>query len=673
MPGSKGKKANSEALAEAQGSVFAGTSAELVGRTIERFEVVELLGQGSLSVVYKAWDKQNRTSVILKVVHKHLLSTIKSLKKFDQKMNALIELDSPHVGNYRDVMFVDGRIVLVMRPYIFESLEDLLSKTGHIGPERAVGIFIQVCKALEAGVEKDIQHRDLKPSNIIILDNQKYSDEIMVLDLGIARLIADENTDTKSDQYVTRTKETFGSPLYLSPEQCAGKKVDYRSDIYALGCVIYESLTGKPPFVGKNVLETAYKHMNDLPRPLGLDPSLEPISTRFEEVVSKCLAKEPEARYQTAEELRHDLELLLGASDAEWASQAFIYRASKAKRQSSFVSGLRAYTPKADISVESLIWGVGILLLVSVVVYWCWIILKPESKKYPSLDPAMLWVVQQKSKPTPVEDFGNKEEAAKVNLQSIERDIGKNCREYADALLAIVQLYHESQHWNDALTYGKALVQTTEKLEKDGQEGPAPMSECYRLVAYAAFMSGAYDEAIPAAERSLDLAKNKTALNVNNIQCLRILGDLYSRKNNLPKACDIYLRFYNLAMLEKEQHANMYWDACTKLGDIYRRQNNIPEAEKYYKQGLDWWRSHGTPETPWAAKALYGYSLILFNQNRFKEAEEYIKEAVNLTKKGSNADPSVVGAVRKLYIDILWHTNVMDALAVQMGDPDKEK
>ncbi|MBS2006900.1 MAG: protein kinase [Cyanobacteria bacterium SZAS TMP-1] len=674
MPGGKDKTKGPRESAKETG-IFSGSGGELVGKEIDRFEVVELLGQGSLSTAYKAWDKQNRTTVILKVVHKHLLSVIKNYKKFEQKVRQLINLDDPNIASYKDVMYVDGRVILISRPLIFESLEDLLSKTGHIGPERAVGIFIQVCKALEAAAQSDIQHRDLKPSNIVILDNQKYSDEIMVMDLGIAKIIAEENSDTRTDQYVTRTRETFGSPLYLSPEQCAGKKVDYRSDIYSLGCVIYESLTGKPPFVGKNVLETAYKHMNDTPRPLGLDPSLEPISTRFEEVVSKCLAKEPEARYQSAEELRNDLELLLGASDAEWATQAYIYRAAatKKKRGGGAGGGLRAYTPKTTISIESGIWGVGIVLLVGVVAYWCWIILKPENKKYPTLDPNMLWVVQIKAKPTPVEDFGNKEEAAKVNLQSIERDIGKNCREYADALLAIVQLYHESQHWTDALTYGKNLVQTTEQLEKDGQEGPAPMSECYRLVAYAAFNAGAYDEAVPAAERSLELAKNKAALNVNNIQCLRILGDLYSRKNNLPKACDIYLRFYNASQTEKEQHPNMFWDACTKLGDIYRRQNNLPEAEKYYKQGIEWWRSHGTPETPWAAKALYGYALILYTETKYKEAEEYIKEAVNLTRKGSNADPAIVGAVRKLYIDILWRTNVMDALAVQMGDPDKEK
>ncbi len=222
-PNAKDKDKDREREIEEESGLFSGSGSDLVGKTIDRFEVVEMLGQGSLSTAYKAWDKQNRTTVIMKVVHKHLLTVIKNPKKFEQKVRQLISLEDPHISSYRDLMFVDGRVILISRPLIFESLEDLLSKTGHIGPERAVGIFVQVCKALEAAAKSDIQHRDLKPSNIIILDNQKYSDEIMVMDLGIAKIIADENSDTRSDQYITRTRETFGSPLYLSPEQCAGK------------------------------------------------------------------------------------------------------------------------------------------------------------------------------------------------------------------------------------------------------------------------------------------------------------------------------------------------------------------------------------------------------------------------------------------------------------------
>jgi len=649
-------------------SLFGGGES-LVGKTIDRFDIQEQLGEGSLSIVYRAHDKQSRGSVVIKIIHKQLLSSIKNLKKFEQKLRILLALDDPHICSYRDVVIVEGRVILVLRPMVFESLEDLLSKTGHIGPDRAISIFSQVCKALAAALKQDILHRDIKPSNILILDNQKFADDIMVMDFGIAKIIQDESAEHKTDQYMTRSKETFGSPLYLSPEQCAGKKIDNRSDIYSLGCVMYESLTGKPPFVGKNVLETAYKHMNDTPRPLGLDPSLEPVATRLEEVVAKCLAKDPDNRYQLPEQLYHDLELVLSATDTEWANSANVYKEMvPRKKRSQAGPGGRG----KRFSVESTIWIAGIFLLIGVVAFWSWIILKPESKKYPNFDNNLLWNVRLQNKPTPVEDFGNKEEAAKVNLQSIERDIGVNCREYADALLALVTLYHESQHWSDALTYGKKLTQATEKLEKDGQEGPCQLSECYRLVAYAAFNGGENDEAVPAAEKSLELAAGKQTLNTSNIQCLRILGDIYSRKNNLIKATEIYKRFYNLADVEKEQHSSFYWDACSKLADVERRDGQLKDAIRNYKQGIDWWKAHGNPDTPWAPKAFYGYALSLYATGQYKDAEDVLKEATSLCKKIGPGDPALTGAIRKLYIDTLYHTNMLHAISVQLGEGEEK-
>src|SRR5208283_864197 len=119
MPGGKEKSKSTKDAAK-ESTLFSGSGGELVGKTIDRFEVVELLGQGSLSTAYKAWDKQNRTTVILKVVHKHLLPAIRNFKKFEQKVRQLINLEDPHIASYRDLMFVDGRVILISRPLIFE-------------------------------------------------------------------------------------------------------------------------------------------------------------------------------------------------------------------------------------------------------------------------------------------------------------------------------------------------------------------------------------------------------------------------------------------------------------------------------------------------------------------------------------------------------------------------
>ena len=284
MPTNANKKtgtAKNAGNTKKEASIFGNTPESPIGKVIGKFEIRELLGESSIATLYGALDKQTRKNVTLKVVHKNLLPTIRNQKKLEQKLRQVFAVEDPHVFSYRDVLFADGRMVLVASSQEFESLEDLLSKTGHIGPERAIGIFINVARALEACHKRDIVHRDLKPSNILIVDDGQYQDQVKVSDFSIAKLIADETSDGRPDQYMTRGRETFVSPLYLSPEQCSGKKVDARSDIYSLGCVMYEALTGKPPFVGKNVLETAYKHMNDSPRPLGLDTALEPMSTRL--------------------------------------------------------------------------------------------------------------------------------------------------------------------------------------------------------------------------------------------------------------------------------------------------------------------------------------------------------------------------------------------------------
>ena len=123
-PGAKNPKAKDSSL-------FGGGES-LVGKTIDRFEIEEQLGEGSLSVVYRAHDNESQGTVVIKIIHKQLLSSIKNLKKFEQKLRSLMALDDPHICTYRDVVIVEGRVILVIRPMVFESLEDLLSKTGHL-------------------------------------------------------------------------------------------------------------------------------------------------------------------------------------------------------------------------------------------------------------------------------------------------------------------------------------------------------------------------------------------------------------------------------------------------------------------------------------------------------------------------------------------------------------
>ncbi|HEY9715618.1 MAG TPA: serine/threonine-protein kinase, partial [Chroococcales cyanobacterium] len=307
----------------------------LLGKTMgNRWEITEFLGEGSMSSVYKAQELQTGDIVVLKILHNHLVANAKSLKRFEQRARSTVNLVHPCVARTVDIQLTaEGQVFLVVEYMKGESLEDLLAKTGHLSVEHAIDIFRQACEGLEYAHAQDIIHRDLKPSNIMLLADGAVADEVKLVDFGVAKLLSDESDDVKSSGYITRTREVFGSPMYMSPEQCMGKRLDARSDIYSLGCVMYETLTGKPPFVGKNVLETAYKHMNEAPKSITADSVASRAMTRIESVIFKCLAKDPNERYQSMSQLRSDIDILLRASDVEWNTSALALKKSiKVKR-----------------------------------------------------------------------------------------------------------------------------------------------------------------------------------------------------------------------------------------------------------------------------------------------------------------------------------------------------
>lgn len=171
---------------------------------------------------------------------------------------------------------------------------------GSISTAQSLDLVRQACDALQAAHAKGIVHRDIKPSNIMLVDGPKGRRQIQLVDFGIAKVASPDEQNT-----LTQTGEVFGSPYYMSPEQCQGHKVDARSDVYALGCVLYELLTGQPPFKSESPLATCMLHINQPPRSIKNDAA--GINQELENVVFKALAKSPSDRYQDAEQFGEDL------------------------------------------------------------------------------------------------------------------------------------------------------------------------------------------------------------------------------------------------------------------------------------------------------------------------------------------------------------------------------
>lgn len=272
----------------------------------ERYEVQTLLGQGGMGAVYKVRDKELQKTFAIKVLNSNLVEDKNSLKRFEQEAQAARGLTSPNlVAVYDFGMGKKGSPYIVMDYLDGTSLDAVLANGGYMDVPRAQDIFIQICEAIVHAHSKAVVHRDIKPSNIMLTKGINGGDFVKLVDFGIAKVLPSQQKATAN---LTQTGDIFGSPLYMSPEQCLGNKLDNRSDIYAFGCVMYETLTGQAPFAAENPIKIILKHLNDQARPFSSLAHDYKIPAQLEAVIMRCLEKDPSDRYQSAEELLKDLQ-----------------------------------------------------------------------------------------------------------------------------------------------------------------------------------------------------------------------------------------------------------------------------------------------------------------------------------------------------------------------------
>ncbi|AKN15676.1 serine/threonine protein kinase [Mycobacterium haemophilum DSM 44634] len=264
----------------------------------DRYELGDILGFGGMSEVHLARDVRLHRDVAVKVLRADLARDPSFYLRFRREAQNAAALNHPSIVAVYDTGEAEtpaGPLPYIVMEYVDgATLRDIVHADGPMPPQRAIEIIADACQALNFSHQNGIIHRDVKPANIMI----SATNAVKVMDFGIARAIADSTS-------VTQTAAVIGTAQYLSPEQARGDSVDARSDVYSLGCVLYEILTGEPPFTGDSPVSVAYQHVREDPIP----PSQrhEGISADLDAVVLKALAKNPENRYQTAAEMRADL------------------------------------------------------------------------------------------------------------------------------------------------------------------------------------------------------------------------------------------------------------------------------------------------------------------------------------------------------------------------------
>ena len=271
----------------------------MTGNTMEKigkYKVIEVLGKGAMGIVYKALDPDINREVAIKTVHFEMATEGAQQEevqsRFMREAQAAGRLTHPNIVMIYDVGREGDMTYIVMQCIEGRSLAKVIGSGERVAPDYIVRLMTQVCQALDYAHQKGIVHRDIKPANILI----DHSGNPFLADFGVARM------DTST---VTQTGTVMGTPSYMSPEQVMGKRIDKRSDIFSLGVILFELLSGKRPFDGESITTVMYRIVHESPR--SLRDMLKDVPPGFDFIVSKALAKDPEQRYQSCLEMAYDL------------------------------------------------------------------------------------------------------------------------------------------------------------------------------------------------------------------------------------------------------------------------------------------------------------------------------------------------------------------------------
>jgi serine/threonine protein kinase len=277
-----------------------------VGTTFDgRYKIESVLGEGGMGVVYLARHKVIDKKVAIKVLRADMAREKEITDRFLQEAKAASSIGNPHIIDISDFGHLpDGSTYFVMEWLDGKPLGKALEETKPLPVPRLAHIARQIAEALASAHQRSIVHRDLKPDNIFLIKRGAEQDFIKILDFGIAKV-------SSGTSKLTRAGSVFGTPHYMSPEQAAGAPVDSRTDIYALGVILYEMASGRVPFDADNFMGILTQHMYKAPVPIRALVPAQDVPPGLEAIILKALSKKPEQRYQTMEELAEDLDKLV--------------------------------------------------------------------------------------------------------------------------------------------------------------------------------------------------------------------------------------------------------------------------------------------------------------------------------------------------------------------------
>jgi serine/threonine-protein kinase len=324
-----------------------------------RYELLEPLGKGGMAIVYRARDTMLERSVAVKILRENYSRDPTFLERFRQEARAAANLSHPNIVTVHDFGLDKGQIFIVMEYVPGKDLKTLINQRSRFTPGEAIPLLIQACAGIGYAHRAGLVHCDVKPQNMLVTPDAR----LKVTDFGIARALSTIHPEEQSDV-------VWGSPQYFSPEQAAGAAPSPASDVYSLGVIMYEMMTGSLPFHADTAGQLAHLHIEAEPVPISeMLPDISPV---LEEIQMKVLSKEPSQRYRTADQLGR---VLLNFGNVK-SSPALTLTPEAAPKTTSIPLARESPTPAPGSEIDWISVGLGLLALVAVlglVPFWLWV------------------------------------------------------------------------------------------------------------------------------------------------------------------------------------------------------------------------------------------------------------------------------------------------------------
>ncbi|HUQ31273.1 MAG TPA: serine/threonine-protein kinase, partial [Pyrinomonadaceae bacterium] len=574
----------------------------MIGQTVSHYRIVEKLGEGGMGSVYAAEDTHLGRHVAIKFPNGAPADEQRYRARFLREARAVSGLSHPHIATLYDYGETDnGQPFIVMELVKGQTLSRLLSENKLTLP-RAVEIMRDVAEALEEAHRHGIVHRDVKPSNILI--NERG--QVKVLDFGLVKHLAEENSqevDKEARTLLTAHTQSgmvLGTPLYLSPEQAKGAPVDARSDLFALGAVLYECIAGKPAFSGATVMEIAAQVM--LANPVPPSEINANVSPELERITLKALAKKPEARYQTAAELMADLDAVrasLEGLDHSPTRRLTLSHAALSRENALSTFSAIFQRPRLPIGTVLLI-----LLAVGLGIWGVIYFLKPTPHK-PSVE-AQQWY-----------------EAGTVALRDNAYFKASKAFELAVKADGKFALAHArlAEAWAELDYVDKAKDELLQVSSLVPDRSVLPARDALYLQAITATVSRDFKSAIASYREVVSQSpeQEKPYAYVD-------LGRAYEKNEEVDKAIESYL--------EATTRDSQYATAFLRVGILYGRKQNQASAGAAFDKAEALYQALSNYEG--VTEIFYQRGTLLLQTGKMKEAREKLQRALEIARTTDN-------------------------------------